>query len=273
MVSDDVDSFEFAVFLKEESELFTLLGVFGAISLYLAQFPVGVNNQWLNIGIVSSLLIFITVAISIRGRLEQQLESSIFDFIIKPRQESFQVLIFVVPFYLLSFSVFVVAVQYQAAGQFVAQAILVFFGISTVLYAIVTGEELVGFGDLGEIGRDREVLNFGGYLFVMGLTGFLLAGVGIIHFQNQFAYGLTDILAVSRGPGLVPFVVSYLGGVLAGSFLYIFVALTLYLLHQLVRRIDRMEQQESFKRVYQALFGDGVSDRQTELREFNDKDS
>lgn len=271
MASDEEHPFDLAVFLKEESELFTLLGVFGAISLYLAQFPIKVESRWVNIGIVSSLLIFITVALGIRGRLQAELDRSIFDFVIKPRRESLQVLFFVVPFYLLAFSVLLVAIQFRTAGQFVGQSILVFIGITTVLYAIITGEELIGFDDLGEVGRDRSVLNFGRYLLAIGLVGVVLASLGILHIQNQFNYGPSDFIAVRSGPGLVPFILSYLVGVVAGSALYVFIAVMLYILHWMIRRIDQSGQAEAFKRGYQTLFGKSTSDRQAEMGEFNDE--
>lgn len=271
MTESHEGEFELSVFLKEQSELFTLLGVFGAISLYLAQFPVDVESRWLNVGIVSSLLIFIIVALSISNRLQEQFDSSLFDFIIKPRRESFRVLTFVVPFYLLIFSFLIIAFQFQAAGLFVAQTILVFVGISSVLWIIVAGESLFGFDELGEIGRDKRVVRFGLYMLTVSVFGATLALIGITHMSDKYGYGLEGIINIQPGPGAVPFVVSYLGGILTGSVLYIILTLFLFWLHWMIHRIDQMEHSEGFYQAYRTVFTNGESTGQTELSDFRDE--
>lgn len=271
-MTDEKSEFELSHFLEEQSKLFTLLGVFGGVSLYLAQFPVEANDRWLNVGIVSSLIIFTLAAFSIRHRLREEFDSSLFDFIIKPRRESFRVLTFVVPFYLLIFSVLSVVIQYPAAGSLIGQAILVFVGISTVLWTIVTGESLVGFDDdLGEVGRDECVVRFAQYLFVLALSGATLATFGIFHTGTKYGYGFEELRQFRPGPGAVPFITSYLAGILLGSLLYVALSVLLYLLHHMVKRIDQMENREGFVRAYQTVFGDEQRAEQTELDQFNDE--
>lgn len=265
------EEFELSVFLKEQSELFTLLGVFGAISLYLAQFPIEIKSRWLNVGIVSSLLIFIIVALSIRYHLQEEFNSSLFDFIIKPRLESFRVLTFVVPFYLLIFSVLIIAIQFQAAGLFIGQSILMFVGISTTLWVIVTGESLFGYEELGEIGRDKRVVRFGLYMFVVSVLGAILSLTGISHMGDEYGYGFKEIINIQPGPGVVPFVVSYLGGILAGSILYVVLSGLLLWLHWLIHRIDQMEHSEALFQAYRTTFGIEKSADQTELSDFEDE--
>ncbi|WP_336336873.1 hypothetical protein [Haloarcula brevis] len=271
-MTDEKSEFELSCFLEEQSKLFTLLGVFGGVSLYLAQFPVEANDRWLNVGIVSSLIIFILAAFSIRHRLREEFDSSLFDFIIKPRRESFRVLTFVVPFYLLIISVLSVVFQYPAAGSLIGQAFLVFVGISTVLWTIVTGESLVGFDDnLGEVGRDESVVRFAQYILVLSLFGVTFAILGIFHTGNKYGYGFEKLRQFRPGPGFVPFITSYLAGILLGSLLYVVLSVFLFLLHLIVQYIDRMENKEQFLQAYQVMFGEEQRIEQTKLNEFEDE--
>lgn len=270
-MTDEEGEFELSYFLEEQSKLFTLLGVFGGVSLYLAQFPVEVNGRWVNVGIVSSLLIFTLVAISIRHRLQEEFDTSLFDFVIKPRRESFRVLTFVVPFYLLIFSVLSVVIQYPAAGSLVGQSILVFVGISTVLWVIVTGESLLGFDDHGEVGRDESIVRFSQYLLLLSLSGATIATLGINHLDNKYGYGFEEIRHLNPGPGVVPFVASYLSGIFLGSLLYVALSSLLFILHQVVKRIDQMENREQVLQAYQVMFGNEQREEQTTLNEFEEE--
>ena len=264
------NKFRLAQFLEGHSELFTLLGVFGAISIYLAQFPVDATNRWQNVGLVSSLLIFIVVSISIRNELKRELDSSIFDFIVKPRRESFGVLSFVVPFYLLIFSVLTIVLQYPFAGTLVVQSILFFVGISTVLWPISNAEVWFGFDEnLGVIGKDEQVARFSVFIFGVATVGVAVSMIGLVHLHTEYGYGFDAIVGLQPGPGVVPFLFAFLGGVLFGALFYMLIAVLLLILHKLIQYIYRTEYTEEIFRMYQIMFGIGnKSSRQTELSEF-----
>lgn len=270
-MSDDKQSFNLSRFLKDNSELFTLLSVFGAISIYLAQFSAGVNSNWKHIGQVSGLLLFFLVALEIRRNLKSRLDSSLLDFLIKPRKESYRLLLFVVPFYSLVLSIGSVAVQYPSAGTFVGQAILVFVGISNVLWTIMRGASLLGLDDLGMIGRDKKVVTLGKYMFYVSISFAFLSLFAISHIGAKYEYGLTAIQNLRPGPGIVPFLISYLGGIFLGSLFYLSFSGLIFLLYRIIRYIDQMEHRKQFVKSYQAFFGIDESASQTELNNFTEE--
>lgn len=268
-MSDDRQSFDLSRFLEENIELFTLLSVFGAISIYLAQFSADVNSNWKHVGQVSGIIIFFLVALEIRRDLKSRLDSSLFDFLIKPRKESYRLLLFVVPFYLLVLSIVSIVIHYPAAGTLVGQAILLFIGMSSVLWVVISGESLLGFEDLGEIGRDRRGVSFGKFLLTISISGIFFSSLALFHIGTKYGYGFNALRNLRPGPGIVPFLVSFLGGILLGSILFLCLSCLLFVIHQIVQHIDQMEDKEQFIRFSQALFG-GETSTQSELSDFEE---
>lgn len=141
----DVD-FQIRVFLDENSDLFVIMGVFGALSIYLNTILTSIDpqsssavNAMLQIGIVSSLFLFILVSLIIfYNALRTHGEPIPLSFF-QPNTGNLLRILLLVPFFLL-----VLAVSYFAFASFPLYsnfvtgyalswiAVMVFFGILTL---------------------------------------------------------------------------------------------------------------------------------------------
>lgn len=87
-MTDNDSDITLSKFLKTNSSLFTVLGVFGAISVYLLQFPwSGASRGIQMIGFTSSLMLFFITAASIQLELGRSIDRNLTDFLIQPEKK------------------------------------------------------------------------------------------------------------------------------------------------------------------------------------------
>lgn len=101
-MTDNDSDITLSKFLKTNSSLFTVLGVFDAISVYLLQFPwSGASRGIQMIGFTSSLMLSFITAASIQLELGRSIDRNLTDFLIQPEKRNLFFMLFIVPFYIL----------------------------------------------------------------------------------------------------------------------------------------------------------------------------
>ncbi|ACM58939.1 hypothetical protein Hlac_3427 (plasmid) [Halorubrum lacusprofundi ATCC 49239] len=93
----DEPLFDVGEFLIDNYQLFAVMGVFGAISIYLTTFRLnfqGVDENYINVGVVASLSIFLLVAIQILKRVYEDAEFSKLHFTDSTGYRHFELVLF-----------------------------------------------------------------------------------------------------------------------------------------------------------------------------------
>ncbi len=95
------DDFQLDIFLEENQPLFTVMGIFGAISIYLTSLMQD-SNQYLQFGIVSSFVLFVivSVVIFIKAFKRRNNELIPLDFLMF-NKANMERLLFIIPFLML----------------------------------------------------------------------------------------------------------------------------------------------------------------------------
>jgi hypothetical protein len=113
-----------ADFFSRNASLFTVLGVFGAISVYFSQLAVG--SRWQRLGIVASLTIFLLVAVAIwRNIPPETSDQAPFDYVVNQRLREPRFIIFYVAF--LAVVISIVAVVLKLSNTFIFLISFLFF--------------------------------------------------------------------------------------------------------------------------------------------------
>jgi hypothetical protein len=210
-------------FFTENSRLFTVLGVFGAISVYFSQLQL--TSRWRRLGIVASITIFILVAIVIQRNIPpQESDQAPFDFIINVKRQKFGLIIFYVAFWVLILSITSIVIQYSGTALFLVQFLFFIIGIGIVRVFIsrLDDDTLEGL----RFGEDYEIISFsaemariaafacilgGGALALLWIQGFILLEQ-LVEFQVNSLSAAVSI-GVSSGitfGGLLWMIVSFL---------------------------------------------------------------
>lgn len=268
-MTDTIPDVSIAQFLEDNSSLFTILSVFGAISIYFARFPSSSNSYWQNVGTVSSLLLFLVTAFAIRSRLKTVVDGQLFDYLIKPRQASYKLVLFVIPLYLLTLAVATLVVEYSVAATFVLQLILVFVGMSTVVWIIGAYESVLGQEDLGTLGRDPWVLTYCKHMAALTIVGLLGSAFFLWRLTTAYDYGISSVVLFQAGPGVVPILFGYGAGIFAGSILYLTLAGLISVLHFMIQWLEQRGMLETYGRFYRKWQSDSTAEsEQTRLKDY-----
>lgn len=258
-----------AEFLEDNSSLFTILSVFGAISIYFARFPSSTHTPWQNVETVSSLLLFLVTGFAIRSRLKTEVDDKLFDCLVKPRRSSYKLVLFVVPLYLLIFAVATLVISYSVAAMFVLQLVLLFVGISTVVWGVGVYEVVFGHEELGTLGRDPRVVTFCKHMAVITVGGVFVSTLFLWRLTTTYEYGISALLQFQVGPGVVPVLFAYGAGVFAGSILYLLLAGLIMVSHFMIRWLDQRGLLEVYGRFYRRWQSrSGEDSEQSRLDEF-----
>lgn len=113
--SDDQEEFNIEDFLHNHSELFTIMGVFGAVGIYLTRIRnslEGVDKEMYRLAVMASFIIFILIAFTIARKLFAPFMQSLGNlYRFKISREDVEVLFFTIPFaYLLGFVINIIGV-------------------------------------------------------------------------------------------------------------------------------------------------------------------
>ncbi len=126
---------QIGVFLKENYHLFVIIGVFGALSIYLNTMGIKTTptvSTMLQIGIVSSLFLFVLVSgIIFFNALKSHGDGPIpLSFFIPPTIGKLVRILFIIPFFLLVLAIsYFVVNTFPEASNVVLGVILLFIGI------------------------------------------------------------------------------------------------------------------------------------------------
>ena len=164
------NNFKIEAFLEENYKLITIMGIFGAISIYLNS--LNQNNDrpefTLQIGIVSSLLLLslISIIIFLRAFEKQDNNSLIISFLSLDKGNLMRIL-FIIPFSLLIFSIiFYIFTTFPIPSDFIIGFILYVVGMMFI------------FGTVSFIFKSSRIKNKSLGSFIVGILLLLISSIG-----------------------------------------------------------------------------------------------
>lgn len=242
-------------FFTRNSHLFTVLGVFGAISVYFTQLEV--ESRWRRLGVVSSLTIFVLVAIAIHRNISPpDSDKSPFDFVVNKVLQRRDLLIFYVAFDAVVFSVTAIVLQFSETALFLFQFLFLLAGISVARWLVIQADPQID--ETLVMGEDPEFVVYAGYLARNGMYA-LIIGCGILYLAWVQGLVPVDQLIDFQAPSLaVPLVVGFPLGLAVGGFLYVFSMLMAFLSHVVFWQYDDYEVFEP----YSPLFRDSSEEEE-----------
>lgn len=252
---DDRSGFSLASFFRRNSSLFTVLGVFGAISVYFTRLEIA--KQWSRLGLVSSLAIFLLVAFNIyRGFVPERSHRTPFDFLIQPRRDRIRLTLFAVPFFGIIASVLALVVSYMGTITFLSQFVFVIFGMSTVVKLV----DLLNFpeGFSPEIGRDPETILLSAYILRNSAYA-LIIGLGYLAIAWVNGWVTLESLKLLKSSSLLHSITAgYATGLATGGALYVFFSLSLILVHRAFKGMRERGELEEFGKFYNRWIRSGT---------------
>lgn len=180
--------FQIEAFLKENYQLFAIIGVFGALSIYLTNLSADGDTFIIQIGITSSFILFILVSFVIfwKGR-EKLRDMSSPNVSLKVIINNSKLVLFMVPFYLL-----IAAIAYYVMDAFSKPLEIVFGMVIFMLGAISS------FGFLSMM--DNKVRNTVLYIFIGPLFLSVISFLGLYFVHDC---GLIPLLFLLMSTGVV----------------------------------------------------------------------
>lgn len=245
------DEFDTIHFLKTNSNLFTVLGVFGAISVYFTQLEVEVPLR--RLGLVSSLSIFLLTSFHIyRASVPSDVDKTPFDYLIKPRRDRFGLTLFLVPFAGVVVTVATIVLNYLGTVIFLFQFVALVIGISTVVYLV----DILDFPDDAdlEVGKGRHVVPLALYILRNASYASIIGGGFVSIALLRDWIGVESLQAIQVSAPIVSILSGYFAGLLFGGLLFSAVAGMLLYLHFLIRRLRQSDQLESVAKGYVRWF-------------------
>ena len=221
------DKITLSEFLKENSSLFTVLGVFGAISVYFLRYPSsGISSQVQAIGTVSSLVAFLTVAVAIHFQLSDSIGRNIIDFLYQPTKRHLFFMIFLISYYTLIGSITMVVYANTAQFLFLIQYMMIFVGGSFVLLFIKLQNKyaLLYSPDQSEVEDGVHLLWASRWLIIISSLPFAIGSILLIELNQSAGYHPADLLLVDSTSVLSTIVGSFSTGLVIFSLLYYMIA-------------------------------------------------
>lgn len=225
-----------ARFFSQNSNLFTVLGVFGAISVYVTQLELA--SRWRRLGIVSSLTIFILIAIAIQRNFpSKSSDQAPFDFVIQIGRQQTPFLMFYVAFYALLISIAAIVLQFSNTLIFLFQFIVFIFGIGATRVWI----SLVGDPDRDlTLGEDEHVIQYSKKMALHAFLAFLFGGSVLVVLWLQGWIPIQQLVAFQVKSPLVAIVIGFFSGLLVGGVLWMLLAVLILTLDYSLRKMKAM---------------------------------
>lgn len=222
-IDEENPDFDIEEFISENYKIHTVMGVFGAISMYLAQLTTtlnGVNENVTKIGIVTSFALFILTSLPIFSKLWAELDHDLLSFPANTNKPQFLLILFSISFSLLTITISYMALSISGAVVFFVSFITLYFGwlsFTPILNSIPVPER--EFGSL----IDNVVYNFAIYLIknmIVSLFASIVpiliisyiiidseltnmgALINIILLTDQVSWFVTPVLAFFFGIGI-----------------------------------------------------------------------
>lgn len=148
--SDELPQFDMGKFFTDNYQIFAILSIFGAISIYIFGLKEGVDSRRpVIIGFVSSIFLLLLASLSIYKRLIEQMDG-LYNLIQKllspPTKDSIELSIFLVAFTSLLYSLISVSSQYIGTASLLLQLVSIIMGFAVTIAPLEILEDRVGFG-------------------------------------------------------------------------------------------------------------------------------
>lgn len=128
------DNFSLESFLEKSQKLFTIYGIFGALSIYLTSFSKdNANFTFLNLGITSSLLLFLIVSVVIIKKAFHDSDKQFLIQYLTIDEKNIYRLVFIIPFSMLSvIIIYFTSIRFEQ--ELSAMGIMFFYLLGMIAY-------------------------------------------------------------------------------------------------------------------------------------------
>ena len=238
---------------SRNAPLFTVLGVFGAISVYFTQLET--QSRWQRLGVVSSLTIFILIAVTIQRNVPPtSSDKNPFDFVTKqPWRRKFHV-VFYIAFYAVVASVIGIVMQFTNTIVFLIQFLCLIFAISITMWLVGLAET----DDLTvEIGRDPRTIIYFSYLLRNAVYAVSIGSGGLLLLWVSNNIPVTQLAKFQMSSFSLAVLIGFLSGLTIGGALYSFIFSSAMVTHVFLRKLRREDSLEAFDKFYQQSFLSG----------------
>lgn len=230
----DSGSLEIGEFIEDNASLFTVLSIFGAISVYVNRFTDLVTQErTIQIGFVAALFLFLLSTYIIDKRFVKELGglSETLAFLLKPTLRSYEAFIFVVAFHGLIFSFVITSYTFQSVTIFFLQIFGLLAGFIFPLRAL----QYVGdhrSGDSPKLGIDHwrvaSTLGLvGGYSAIL----FVLSGFLFQRIASTTGFSSANWLVFSTEFSIAPVIFAIGRGMAVNALLYGLVVFVFVVIH------------------------------------------
>lgn len=253
-----------ADFFSRNGSLFTVLGVFGAISVYFSQFAVG--SQWQRLGIVSSLTIFLLVAVTIWRNIPPETNDQMpFDYVVNQQLREPKFIIFYVAFLAVVISIVAVVLKFLNTLLFLILFLFLVVGVRIAIWWVTfhspfeqTEFKLIEDEEAGHI--LVYIIRNGIQVFVISVGTLALVGIqGAIPYEEVLQFQFTGLW--------VAILIGVCVGAAAGGALYIGMGILGLFFRAVVPRLEKLiedlneDEMEVFTDLRQSLFGESKEEQ------------
>lgn len=241
---------------QRNSQLFTALGVFGAISVYFTQLQI--NSRWRRLGIVSSLTIFLLVAVSIQRKLPpDSSDRKPFDYVIDDVLRKPEETVFYVSFWFLVISVAAIIIGFSDTFLFLAQFFVFLGGFALARRLVMEIDRSMNEsypGDLEiELGEGSLPILFALYYIRNALYAVIIGSGGLAIAWTR-GYLVWEVLVAFRTPSLFSaIVVGLFAGFAGGGFLFALMGVAMIGIHHMIISIRQQGVEEEVSEYMQKL--------------------
>jgi len=214
-------------FFKRNSQLFTVLGVFAAISVYFTQ--LSLDSRWQRLGTVSSFTIFILVALSIQQNITPpSSDKTPFDYVAVQQFQRTGLAMFYVAFYAVVISISVIIIRYSDTLFFLLSFLFFIGGVRTT-------SKLIGVLEFPEekptVGETPEFPLMMSYVIRNALYAAIIGGGGLALAQIWGLIPIEYLSAFRMSSPVVGAVIGFLFGLFVAGSVFTVVFTGVVLLH------------------------------------------
>lgn len=233
-------------FFKRNSQLFTVLGVFAAISIYFTQLDL--NSRWQRLGTVSSFTIFLLVAIAIQQNVTPpSSEKTPFDYVANQQWQRKGLAVFYVAFYAVVFSISVIVIRYSDTFFFLLSFLFFIGGVRAT-------SKLIGVLEFPEekpvIGESPEFPLMAAYVIRNSLYAAIIGGGGLAFVQISGFIRIEYIESFRISSPWIGGVVGFLCGLFVAGTVFTVLFISLVLIHFRFLHMKKSGSFEEFAELY-----------------------
>lgn len=241
---------------QRNSRLFTALGVFGAISVYFTQLQI--DTRWQRLGIVSSLTIFLLVAVTIQRNLPpESSDDEPFDYVLDALLQKPEHMVFYVSLWFLVISTAAIIIRYSDTFLFLMQffVFLAGFAIARRIVAEIQRSFNQALPDDAEIelGRGQLPIVFSLHIIRNALYAVILGSGGLV-FSWMWNLLVWEQLIIFKSPSLLSaIVVGVLAGIAAGGIVFTLIGLSMIGIHYIALWVRKQGIEKEFAQYMEKL--------------------